>query len=48
MIKIRDELKKERKERYIKFNYREEFEENIFTVLEDTCLRLARREYADD
>jgi hypothetical protein len=41
MIKFRDEFKKERKER-------EEFEENIFNLLEETCTRLARREYIDD
>jgi hypothetical protein len=40
MLKVRDELKKEKGER-------EEFEENIFNVLEDTCLRLAKRECDD-
>ena len=44
MQKFKEEFRKERIERYKFSNFREEFEENIFNLLEDTFTKIAQRD----
>jgi len=50
MIKFRNEFKKEKTERLellIYLFYREEFEENIFHLLEETYVKIANKDQYD-
>lgn len=44
MLKFKEEFKKEKAERYKMTKFREEFEENIFNLIEQTFTKISKRD----